>query len=239
MTPLSIDASLVRAWAAEFNRRHRDAVTEASFRRLRFTAIFVFGTLLFLAGRAFAETNVDAPNGKPDAEIDLATKKGVDLVKGRWRYSDTKIIQVDFKAAGEDKQPTGKAIKTYDFAPHAGGADFADSKGETIEPATLEARRSTGRLCFNWYRINMTIPPRVNDVDLAGATAVFQTSLDDYAELWVDGEIARSLGQSGGSVIKGWTASNRLTKNRELDFWYQWASLKPTHQLHLDARGEA
>ena len=184
--------------------------------RLRFVALFTVGALVFLAGRALAETNADAPTGKPDAVIDLATKEGVDLVKGQWRYSDTKIIQVDFKAAGPDKQPTGKPIKTYDFTPHAGGADFDDSKWEKIDPTTLEARRSTGRLCFNWYRINITIPPRVNDVDLAGATAVFQTSLDDYAELWVDGEIARALGQSGGSVIKGWNAPNRLIINRSV-----------------------
>jgi hypothetical protein len=142
MTPLSIDASLVRAWATQFNRQHRDASTDASLRRLRFAVVFILGVLLFLAGRAFAETNADAPSSKPDAVIDLATKEGVDLVKGQWRYSDTKIIQVDFKAAGADNQPTGKSIKTYDFAPHAGGADFDDSKWEAIEPPTLEARRT-------------------------------------------------------------------------------------------------
>src|SRR5216117_161545 len=216
MTPLSIDASLVRAWAKQFNRQHHDASTDASLRRLRLAVVFIVGVLLFLTGRAFAETDADAPNGKPDAVIDLATREGVDLVKGQWRYSDTKIIEVDFKAAGPDKQPTVKPIKTYDFTPHAGGADFDDSKWEKIEPTTLDARRSTGRLCFNWYRINITIPPRVNDVDLAGAAAVFQTSLDDYAEIWVDGEIARALGQSGGSVIKGWNAANRLINMRSV-----------------------
>src|SRR5436190_13127859 len=136
------------------------------------SAIF-FCALAFLfvgAPHGFGETNADAPTGKPDAAIDLATKEGVDLVKGQWRYSDTKIIPVDFKAAGPDKQPTGKSIKTYDFTPHAGGVDFDDSKWEKIDPTTLDARRSTGRLCFNWYRINITIPPRVNDVDLVGAT---------------------------------------------------------------------
>src|SRR6516225_420142 len=216
MTSLSIDASVVRAWAAAYNRRHREAATAASFRRLRFAAIFMFGVLLFLAGRALAETNADAPTGKADAVIELATREGVDLVKSQWRYSDTKIIQVDFKAAGTDKQPTGKVIKTYDFTPHAGGTDFDDSKWEKIDPTTLDARRSTGRLCFNWYRINITIPPRLNDVDLAGTTAVFETSIDDYAEIWVDGEMSRALGQSGGSVVKGWNAPNRLIISRSV-----------------------
>jgi gluconolactonase len=184
--------------------------------RLRFAAAVIFLTLVFLTGRALAETNADAPIGKPDTVIDLATREGVDLVKGQWRYSDTKIIEVDFKAAGPDKQPTGKPIKTYDFTPHAGGVDFDDSKWEILEPTTLDARRSTGRLCFNWYRINVTIPERVNDVELAGATAVFETSIDDYAEIWVDGEIARALGQSDGSVVKGWNAPNRLIINRSV-----------------------
>src|SRR5438552_10130320 len=137
MTPPSIDASLVRAWAAEFNREHREASVNASMWRLRFAAAFIFGTLVFLAGRALAETNADTPTGKPDAAIDLATKEGVDLVKGQWRYSDTRIIEVDFRAAGADKQPTGRPIKTYDYTPHAGGTDFNDSKWETIDPSSL------------------------------------------------------------------------------------------------------
>jgi gluconolactonase len=212
----SLATSLLHAWAREFNRAHREASLNASIRRLRFAVVVTFGMLVFLAGRAIAETTADAPTGKPDAVIDLATRDGVDLVKGQWRYSDTKIIPVDFKAAGPDKQPTGKSIKTYNFTPHAGGADFDDSKWERIDPATLDARRSTGRLCFNWYRMNITIPTRVNDLDLAGATAVFETSVDDYAEIWVDGEMSRALGQSGGSVVKGWNAPNRLIVNRSV-----------------------
>src|SRR5256884_720783 len=211
MMPLSIDLSLVRAWAIQFNRAHREASINASMWRLRFAAAFIFGALVFLAGRALAETNADAPTGKPDAVIDVATKEGVDLVKGQWCYSDTKIIQVNFKAAGPDKQPTGKPIKTYDFTPHAGGADFDDSKWEKIDPTTLEARRSTGRLCFNWYRINITIPRRVNDVDLACATAAFGNSIDDYAEIWVDGELSRAPGQSGGWGVKGLEAADRVS----------------------------
>ena len=53
-------------------------------------------------------------------------------------------------------------------------------------------------------------------MDLAGASAVFETSIDDYAEIWVDGELARALGQSGGSVVKGWNAPNRLIINRSV-----------------------
>src|SRR6266404_7018405 len=120
----TLSSAVLHAWATEFNRAYREAPICASMWRLRFAAAFIFGALVFLAGRALAETNADAPTGKPDAVIDLATKEGVDLVKGQWRYSDTKIVPVDFRSAGPDKQATGKSIKTYDFAPHAGGADF-------------------------------------------------------------------------------------------------------------------
>ena len=113
MNPISINNALVRAWAIEFNREHHFAPVETSLRRLRFTALLVCGTLVFLAGRAFAGTNADAPTGKPDASIDLAKKEGVALVKGQWRYSDTKIIEVDFKSAGPDKQPTGKIGRAH------------------------------------------------------------------------------------------------------------------------------
>ena len=224
----SLSSAVLHAWATEFNRAQREAPIVASMWRLRFAAAVTFLTLVFLAGRALADTNADAPTGKPDAVLDLATKEGVDVVKGQWRYGDTKIIPVDFKAAGPDKQPTGKPIKTYDFTPHAGGADFDDSKWEVLDPTTLDARRSTGRLCFNWHRINITIPPRIKDVDLAGATAVFETSIDDYAEIWVDGELSRALGQSGGSVVKGWNAPNRLIINR---------SVQPSQKIQLAVFG--
>ena len=151
---------------------------------------------------------------KPEAAIDLATKEGVQLIKGEWRYSDTKIIDADFKAAGPDGQPGGTPNKAYDFTPHAGRSGFDDSKWEVIDPTSLDERRSAGRLAFNWYRIKIIVPERVGGFDPTGSTLIFSTSLDDYAEIWVDSEISRAAGQSGGSVIKGWNAENRLVIGR-------------------------
>jgi len=162
------------------------------------------------------QTAQDVPGGKPDAIIDLATVEGVNMVKGEWRYSDTKIIHVDFRAPGPEGQPTGKPIKTYDYTPHAGGINFDDSKFEILDPRALSKRRLTGRICFNWYRINLTIPEKIEDFNLTGSTVVFETSLDDYAEIWVDGELPRALGQSGGSVIAGWNTPNRLIIGRNV-----------------------
>ena len=179
------------------------------------TAAVAFGLLLLSPNLgAYAE---DAHSGrKAEAVVDLGTKEGATLVKGVWRYSDTRIIEVDFKAAGPDGQPTGKANKAYDFEPHAGAADFDDSRWEVLEPASLAQRRSAGRLAFNWYRIKVTIPERIGQFDPTGSTVVFETSVDDYAEIWVDGELPRAAGQSGGSVIKGWNAANRLIIGRDV-----------------------
>ncbi len=158
----------------------------------------------------------EVPSGKPEAAIDLATIDGVKAVRGQWKYSDTKIVDVDFKAAGADSQPSGTAVKTYDYTPHAGVAGFDDSAWDQIGAAELGKRRGNGKLSFNWYRINLTIPETVNGVSTTGMTAVFQTALDDYAEIWVDGEITRYLGQIGGSVVAGWNAPNRLIIGRNV-----------------------
>jgi len=156
------------------------------------------------------------PTGAPDATIDLATDVGVKLVKGQWRYSDTKIVEADFRSPGPEGQPTGRPVKTYDYTPHAGGVDFDDSTWENIGATTLEQRRGQGRLGFNWYRVGLTIPDKIGDFDPSGSTAVFETSIDDYAEIWIDGELTRALGQSGGSVISGWNAGNRLVVGRNV-----------------------
>jgi gluconolactonase len=176
----------------------------------------LFGAIPLAVLAAIVELQPPVPNGSPAATINLATDEGVRLVKGQWRYSDTKIVEVDFRGPGPDGQPTGAPVKTYDYTPHAGPADFDDSKWEAIAPTTLDNRRSTGRLCFNWYRINLTIPERIGAYDPTGSTVVFETALDDYGEVWVDGEISRALGQLGGSVIGGWNAPNRLTIGRDV-----------------------
>lgn len=158
----------------------------------------------------------EVPSGKPEVSIDLSTVDGVKMVNGNWKYSDTKIIETDFKSAGADNQPTGNTVKTYDYTPHAGVADFDDSNWEIIPANELNKRRGNGRISFNWYRINITIPENINGFETNGSTVVFQTALDDYAEIWVNGEISRFLGQQGGSVVAGWNAPNRLVVGRNV-----------------------
>ena len=106
----------------------------------------------------------DPPVGRPDAVIDLASREGVQLVNGQWRYHDVKIEDADSRAVGPDLKPSGAPIRTYDYTPHAGPADFDDSQWEAIDATTLDQRRSTAKVCFNWYRINVTIPEKVGEL---------------------------------------------------------------------------
>jgi gluconolactonase len=163
---------------------------------------------------ASGHTVMDPPAGRPDAIIDLGSREGVELVHGRWRYSDTRIVEVDARGPGPDLKPSGARIKTYDYLPKAGGAEFDDSGWEVLDPATLEQRRSTGKLCFNWYRITVTIPERIGALDPTGATVAFEVVIDDYAEVWVNGKLPLVLGQTGGQVVKGFNAPNRVVLTR-------------------------
>jgi len=180
---------------------------------------FVTSALSLMAPQHAASQNVAAqgpPYGRPDATIDLRTKEGKELVKGVWRYSDVKIVETDFRAPGPDLKPSGKPTKTYDYIPRAGAADFDDAKWEVLDPTTLEARRSGGKLCFNWYRIKITIPDKVGEFEIRGSTVDFEIVIDDYAEVWVDGKLPAVYGQSGGSVIKGYNAPNRVVIARDV-----------------------
>ncbi len=184
--------------------------------QLTFCTITAMIVMLLSAFLVFADDANGSPSGQPLATIDLAAREGLQLIQGNWRYSDTKIIEVDFKAAGSDGQPTGAPVKTYDYSPHAGGSDYDDSSWESIEPTSLNKRRGNGRLSFNWYRVSITIPHKIGDFDPTGSTAVFETSLDDYAEIWVNGELPRATSQNGGSIIGGWNATNRLVIGRNV-----------------------
>jgi gluconolactonase len=151
--------------------------------------------------------------GRPDAVVDLQTDDGVALVGGTWRYSDAHVEEIDFVEVGAPDDPLGPGTtpnRTYDVVPHAEAADFDDSDWRTLSPAETMLRLGNGRVSFNWYRIDVTIPERIGGLDPTGATAVFEVVVDDYAEIWVNGALPLSLGTSGGQVAGGFNVPNRV-----------------------------
>jgi gluconolactonase len=156
--------------------------------------------------------------GRPDAIVDLQSDGGAALVGGRWRYSDAEVREIDFVAVGSVEDPLGPGEvpnRTYDVLPHAECADFDDSGWRVLSPTETRLRLSDGRVCFNWYRLELTIPERIGEFDPTGATVVFEVVVDDYAEVWVNGEMPLTLGLTGGQVVAGFNAPNRVVLTRD------------------------
>jgi gluconolactonase len=155
--------------------------------------------------------------GKPDAVVDLQTAEGATLVSGEWRYADAELREIDFVEVGAADDPLGPGEtpnRTYDVLPHAEAADYDDSGWRVLAPEETMLRLANGRVCFNWYRINVTMPDRAGELDLTGATVVFEVVVDDYAEVWVNGELPLALGDTGGRVVGGFNAPNRVLLTR-------------------------
>jgi gluconolactonase len=156
--------------------------------------------------------------GRPDAVVDLQTVEGTGLVGGGWRYADARVEEIDFVEVGSAEDPLGpgdRPNRTYDVVPHAEGIDFDDSSWRVLAPEETMLRLGNGRVSFSWYRINVTIPERVGDFDPTGATIVFEVVIDDYAEVWLDGELPLALGYTGGQVVGGFNAPNRVVLTRD------------------------
>src|SRR5206468_6839178 len=140
---------------------------------------------------------------------------GAALVGGRWRYRDAEIREIAFTDVADHLGPGGAPNRTYDVAPHAQAPDFDDSDWAQLAPAETMRRLGHGRVSFNWYRIEVTIPERVGDFDPTGSTVVFEVAIDDYAEVWVDGELPHQLGDMGGNVVGGFNTPNRVVLTQD------------------------
>jgi gluconolactonase len=148
--------------------------------------------------------------GRPDAIVDLQTDEGAALVGGRWRYSDCSVEEIDFVEVGAPDDPLGPGgppNRTYDVV--------RDAEARELAPDETQLRLANGRVCFNWYEIDVTIPERLGDFDPTGATVVFEVVIDDYAEVWVNGELPFQLGDVGGHVVAGFNAPNRVALTQD------------------------
>ncbi len=153
--------------------------------------------------------------GRPDAVVDLQTAEGVALVAGQWRWSDTTIEEVAFTLPGPDLGPGDVPDRAHVVLPQAGGADVDTSGWRALAPEETRLRLASGRVCFAWYRIDLTVPERIGSLDPTGCTLVLEVVVDDAAEVWVDGRLPLWLGRGGGQVACGFNAPNRVVLTRD------------------------
>jgi gluconolactonase len=146
-----------------------------------------------------------APSGTPAHAVDLMTTEGAALLHAQWRYMDVKLVEAPPR---QGAPPQYKSA--WDVQPRAGGADFDDSAWPVIEPKALGERRGGGRLFMGWYRTTLTIPAKAGSFDTTDSTAVFHVIVDDYAEVWVNGQLPRRVGMPSPHVITGFNMPNRV-----------------------------
>jgi gluconolactonase len=150
-------------------------------------------------------TPIMPPAIPPSHVVDLMTAPGSAALGAQWKVSDVKIVEVP---AIQGAMPQYKT--TYNIEPKAGGVEFDDSKWPVIEPKDLAARRSGGHVAFMWYRTPLTIPAKIGEFDPAGAVAVLSVTVDDYAEVWVNGAIPGRSGYPSPATIQGHNMPNRV-----------------------------
>ena len=146
-----------------------------------------------------------APFLVPAHAVDLMTADGMAAFGAQWKHMEAKIVE------GPALQGAMPGYKTsYDISPHAGEKGFDDSSWPTIEAKGLGDRRGGGKVSFLWYRTNLTVPAKIGNFETAGAKAVLTAYVDDYAEVWVNGEMPRRAGITSPATIQGFNIPNRV-----------------------------
>lgn len=146
-----------------------------------------------------------APLIPPAHSVDLMTAAGSAAFGAQWRAMEAKIVECP---ALSDSMPEFKT--TYDIEPHAELSGYDDSSWPTVAATELGARRGGGMVSFFWYRTTVTIPASAMGFDTAGAMTVFRVNVDDYAEVWINGEMLRAAGRPSPHTIQGFNMPHRL-----------------------------
>jgi hypothetical protein len=146
-----------------------------------------------------------APLTPPVHVVDLMTREGSAAFGAVWRGMEAKLVECPALA---DSMPEFKT--TYDVEPHAEQLGFDDRAWTVIAADDLGGRRGGGMISFFWYRATLTIPNEAQGFATDGAKAVLRVNIDDYAEIWVDGQLPRAAGRPSPSCIQGFNMPNRL-----------------------------
>ena len=110
-------------------------------------------------------------------------------------------------ANGSSPAGTCRASQTRGLVEQSQGSparlpDYDDSAWEVCDD--LMQRASEG-FTFGWYRINVTLPETVDGHPIRGVRVQFETCIDDYGEIWVDGELNRERG-----AVQGFNVPQRV-----------------------------
>ncbi len=127
----------------------------------------------------------------PRVALDLNKAEDRAKVNGEWRVAQGLV-------PGEPNE--GLTSQLLGTPPRL--ADYDDSGWEVC----TNVRKSFSKgFTFVWYRIAIELPERVDGVEVAGSRVFFETNVDNYGEIWIDGQIDRTTG-----IIVGINAQQRV-----------------------------
>ena len=127
----------------------------------------------------------------PRVALDLNKAEDRQQVKGQWRV-----------APGLVPGESNEGLTAQLLASPARLADY-DNSGWAV-CSNIRESLSVG-FTFAWYRIAIEVPERLDGVALAGSRVWFETNIDNYGEIWINGQIDRTTG-----VIVGINAQQRV-----------------------------
>jgi gluconolactonase len=145
------------------------------------------------------------PSLVPALSVNLMTAEGSAVFGAQWKTTEAKVIErapLPDHLSGYDK--------AYDISPHAGEVGYDDSAWPKIEAKDLGAKRGGGYVSFIWYRANLIIPTKIGAFETTGAKAVLTAYVDDYAEIWINGQMPRRSGYPSPATIQGLNMPNRV-----------------------------
>ena len=132
----------------------------------------------------------------PRITLDLNNAEDCRKIKGQWRVGHGLV-------PGQPNEGlTAQLLNTPARLP-----DYDDSGWEIC--ANIRKSISKG-FTFAWYRITVELPEKVNGVDVAGFRVWFETNVDNYGEVWIDGKIDNAFGMSGRGAVSGFNTPNQV-----------------------------
>jgi len=143
--------------------------------------------------------------------VDLMTAEGSAVFAATWRAREAKLVQCPALGDAMPEFPT-----TYDIEPHAEERGFDDADWTAVPATDLGGRRGGGMVSFCWYRATLTVPVNALGFDTAGAMAVLRVNVDDYAEIWINGEMPRAAGRPSPYTIQGFNMPHRIVLATEV-----------------------
>jgi hypothetical protein len=133
----------------------------------------------------------------PRIALDLNNEQHRGLLHAQWRFGPGLV----------PGQPNEGLVAQLEASP-ARLPDYDDSGWEIC--TNIRESRSKG-FTFAWWRIAVTLPEQVDGVALTGYQVLFETNVDNYGELWIDGQLTRGEGN-----IVGINAQQRTIVTREV-----------------------